>query len=348
MKKLLILVLLLSSQACANDNKRETEENQVKGKEMTRAEIFGEKPIYKLRVHMTNNTSDIAIKAKVNGVKVYENFANSKAFGLMTVNDFISNKNNTIGMMLMAKSQNISSQAKAKVTLEVFAEGKHYILNSLVLDMSKEDKTEGSTEIGVYSYDSKKGLVSDLDGQIKVGGVSVEKFNLYRRGKVTGLNVTQTFSLPTPYPKWKFLDSQNIIETTYDYMNKEEHEKLKKTPKIQALYTLDAKIRKALKDKNPQSIIDLFDERLKEKAIAVYEPFSTLKPDFLEFISKDVNDVDNELVEYSKDEHYFVIEENKKLAWLRPIEYYNKVTKLYSIYRIKYRLNKEEKWVITK
>jgi len=343
MQRLLILLLLLSLQACANDNKRETEENQVKGKEMTRAEIFGEKPIYKLRI----KAEGAAVIVKINGVEIYKNFSGSKAFMLQTVNDLIASKDNSISITL-ADEKYLSKDAWGSVTLEVFSEEKHYVLNSLVLNMSKKDKTSDSTKMGSYSYDVQKELVSNVQGKIRIGEITVEPDIMYQSDKHDGMKAKQTFSLPTPYPKWKFLDSKNIIEEDYNHLSQKEYEKLKKTPKIQALYAVDAKIRKALKSKNPQGIIDLFNERFEEGGIAFYDTPQNMKKILLEDFVEYVNNSDAELIERSEDEHYFVIEENKKLAWLRPIAYYDKKTGLYHSYNIKYRLNKEGEWVITK
>ena len=347
MRRLLIaMTVLFSIHACADDTiDKQTNNTKPQGAQMvkTRAEIFGEKPIYKLRIQAEN----VEITAKINGVTIYENFSSNKAFALETVNSLIASHNNTMSLMLTADK--LSPKARAKLMLEVFAQGKHFILNSIYVDLSQKKITQGSTPPHEYSYDAKKGgLVRDIKGKIEVGKTTVEKFDSYRRDPADGLNITQSFSLPTPFPRWKFLDSPDIIEGTYDYLNEKEHAQLKKSPKIQALYALDKKIRDALRAKQPEKVIDLFQERFEENAHAYYDTPQGIKQGFLEHLRSDVNDPDNELVEHKGDELYFVIEENRKLAWIRDIEFYNKKTKLYSGYPIKYRLNKEGEWVITK
>ena len=346
MKKLLaIVLLLLGIQACATntENKAAKEHNKAqKETAMRETEIFGKEPIYKLRI----NASNTDIKAKINGVEVYKNFSEgSRITGLVTVNDVIANGFNDMSIMLLP--YHLKPNMKATITLEVFAEGKHYILNHLSIDMSQKEITKDSTPRGRYSY-TKEGFKADNNGTIIVGDISTEKFDSYRRGKADGLNITQRVSLPTPFPRWHFLDSPDIIDKTYDYLNKEEHDKLKHSPKIQALYALDAKIRDALKAKKPQSIINLFDERFQEAAAAFYDTPQNLKKLLLDDFIEIVHNPNKTFIEYTGDDFYFVIEKNRKLVWIKPIEVYDKETGIYSTYEIKYRLNKQGKWVITR
>ncbi len=153
--------------------------------------------------------------------------------------------------------------------------------------------------------------------------------------------------MPTPFPRWRFLDSPDIIDKTYDYLDKDEYDKLKHSPKIQALYALDAKLRAALKAKNPQSIIDLFSERFEELGAAFYDTPQNMKKIQLDAFMEKLTP-DYTLLEIDKNNHYFVIEENRKLAWIKPIEYYNKRTGIYTTLEIKYRFNKQGEWVITR
>jgi len=343
-KTILLFLTLLTLHACADDtHNQQTNNTTPQGAPMvkTRAEIFGEKPIYKLRI----NSEGVAVKARINGTEVHFGGYNTRA--LETVNSLITSHDNTMSLMLI--SEKLDPKARAKLTLEVYAGGKHFILNSIYIDLSQKNITQGSTPAHEYSYDAKKGLVRDIKGKIEVGETTVEKFNSYRGEKADILNVTQSFSLPTPFPRWKFLDSQDIIDFDYDFYKEEtQYEALKKSPKIQALYALDKKIRDALRAKQPEKVIDLFQERFEEDAHAYYDTPQSLKQEFLNNWIEFVNNPDKELIEWKGDELYFVIEENRKLAWIRDIEFYDKKMKIYSDFPIKYRLNKEGEWVITK
>ena len=334
----LLFFILLNMHACA-ENKTTQGAQMIK----TRAEIFGDKPIYKIRIRAQNTE----VVAKINGVTIYENFSGNKTFALETVNNLIASYNNTMSITLSSENK-LSSNAGGCATLEVFAEGRHYVLNRVCVDMSQKNKTIDSTPPHEYSYDRKKGLVRDIQGKIEVGETILKPESMYRSEKQDGLKAVQSFSLPTPYPRWKFLDSPEIIDTDINYLSDAEYEKLKKTPNIQALYALDKKIRDALRAKEPEKVIDLFQERFEEDAHAYYDSVQSLKQEFLDNWIEFVNNPDKELTEWKGDELYFVIEENRKLAWIRDIEFYDKKTKIYSGFPIRYRLNKQGEWIITK
>ena len=343
-KPLSILLVLLNIQACAET--KDTQTSQVehnKGLQMkTDTELFGKQPVYKLRTQ----TSAAGVVVNLNGVQIYENFSEGDTFNLATVNDLITSKDNTLSITLSSE-KHLSSSAGGRVTLEVFSEGKHYIICNVTLDNSKKNKNQESTPKGIYSYDVQKGLYLDIHGKIDIGKTSLSPSMMYRSGKHDGLQSTLTFSLPTPFQRWKFLDSQNIIEEDYDDLTDDKYEQLKKSIKIQALYAIDAKIRKALKAKKPEAVLDLFNERFEENAKAYYDTPQSMRKEFLIGLKENLDDPDCELREYPENEHYFVIEKNRKLAWLRSIQFYNKKTKIYSTFHIKYRLDNKGKWVIT-
>ncbi len=308
---------------------------------------FGKEPIYKLRIKGENSV----VAVHINGVGVYENFT-GRAFALITVNDYIIHGDNNISITL-SDIKKLNPKAWGVVTLEVYyAEGgksRHHVLSRLVYDLGLKDRTGDSSRPGYYSFDDEKGMVKDEEGALIVGKIVVKPETMYRALKIDGIKATQSVRIPAPYPRWKFLDAPDIIETDYDYLSEEEYEKLKSSPKIQALYALDARIRRAFKEKRPQSVINLFDERLEEISKAVYENVLSLKSGFLEFINEFIDNPNCEPVEYDNpDDLYFVIEKNRKLAWIRPIEFYNRKTGIYRSFNIKYRLNKRGEWVITR
>ena len=345
-RTLLLLISCIFFTYAGATERRHTAQQHPQGKQMDRY-TFGKEPIYKLRIK--GGSADIDVH--INGVNVYTNVT-GRAFALITVNDYIIHGDNNISITL-SDIKKLNPKAWSVVTLEVYytegGKSRHHVLSRLVYDLGLKDKTGDSSRPGYYSFDDEKGMVEDEDGALIVGKIVVKPETMYRAEKQDGIKATQSVRIPAPYPRWKFLDAPDIIEGDYDYLSEEEYEKLKNSPKIQALYALDARIRRAFKEKRPQSVINLFDERLEQKSKAVYESFSDLKSEFLEFVANDVNDPDNEFVEYENpDDLYFVIEKNRKLAWIRPISFYNRKTGLYSIYNIRYRLNKRGEWVITK
>ena len=326
--------------------RRHTVQQHPQGTQMDRY-TFGKEPICKLRIKGQNSV----VAVHINGVGVYENFT-GRAFALITVNDYIIHGDNNISITL-SDIKKLNPKAWGVVTLEVYytkgGKSKHHVLSRLVYDLGLKEKTGDSSRPGFYSFDDERGMVEDEEGALIVGKIIAEPETMYRDMKIDGIKATQSVRIPAPYPRWKFLDAPDIIGSDYDYLSEEEYEKLKNTPKIQALYALDARIRRALKNKNPQSVIGLFGERFEEDGIAFYTPVSEMRQILLDDFIEAVNNPDKELVEYKNpDDLYFVIEKNRKLAWIRPISIYDRKTGIYGIYNIKYRLNKRGEWVITR
>ena len=346
MRGTLLLLIGCIFFAYAGAEERHTTQQHPQGKRMDRY-TFGKEPIYKLRIKGQNSV----VAVHINGVGVYEHGL-GRAFALITVNDYIIHGDNNISVTL-SDIKKLNPKAWGVVTLEVYyaKDGKqrHHTISRLVYDLGLKDKTGDSSRPGFYRFDDEKGMIPDTEGSLIVGKIIVKPETMYRRLKIDGIKATQSVRIPAPYPRWRFLDAPHIIESDYDYLSEEEYEKLKNTPKIQALYALDAKIRRALKNKNPQSIIGLFSERFEEISKAGYSDIASLKSGFLKLIISDINNPDKELVEYENpDDLYFVIEKNRKLAWIRPISIYDRKTGIYSIYNIRYRLNKRGEWVITR
>ncbi len=338
--KLTMVLALLSLSACAKNN---TSHTSTKGTNMDK-QTFGEKPIYKLRIEALN----AKVIAKINGVEVYHNFSGTQAFALETVNDYITSGDNNISMTL--SDDKLKPNVKGRIRLEVTSSrnGKRYTLTTLSYDLSIKDHTKEATPPGFYRFEEDKGMVADQHGKMVIGKIITQAETMYQTTKQDGIKATQTFSVPTPYPRWRFLDSQDIIDFDINYISMDAYKKLKNSPKIKALYAIDAKLRQALRDKKPQGVIDLFSERFEEDGIAFYDTPQNMKKILLDDFIEVVNNPNKELIEYKGDDLYFVIEENRKLAWLRPIEYYDKKTGLYKSYNIMFRLNKQGEWVITR
>ena len=280
---------------------------------------FGKEPIYKLRIRAKNADVDVYI----NGVNVYTNVT-GKAFAHITVNDYMINGDNNISLTL-SDIKKLSPKAWGVVSLEVYYTDKngtqrHHTLSRLVYDLTLKEKTGDASKPGFYRFDDEKGMIPDANGSLIIGKIVTKPETMYRSEKQDGIKATQSVRIPAPYPRWRFLDAPDIIDSDYDYLSEEEYNKLKQSPKIQALYALDAKIRQALKNKNPQSIINLFDERFQEDAAAFYDTVPNLKKLLLDDFIEVVHNPNKTFIEYTGDDFYFVIEKNRKLAWIKPIE----------------------------
>ena len=347
MRRTILLLISATMMLCAaTGTAKNTTSTTYKGNKMDR-NLFSKEPIYKLK--MRGNGKFIVF---INGVDVFRSFEKGN-HALITVNDYIVNGDNNISLTLIDRPK-LSPKAWGVVSLEVYytdklGKSRHHTLSRLVYDLTLKDKTGDASKPGFYRFDDDKGMIPDANGSLIIGKIVTKPETMYRRTKADGIKATQSVRIPAPYPRWRFLDAPNIIDSDYDYLSEEEYNKLKQSPKIQALYALDAKIRKAFKEKRIQSVVNLFNERFEEFASAFYDTVPNLKKGYIAFVQEYANNPDCELVEYpNPDDLYFVIEKNRKLVWIRPIEFHNKKTGIYRSYDIKYRLNKQGEWVITR
>jgi len=170
---------------------------------------------------------------------------------------------------------------------------------------------------------------------------------MYQNSKAKGIKLQQKFYMTNSFPRWKFLDSEDIIDTKYDNLTEAEYQVLRKTKKIQALYALDRKIREAAKGRDRAFLKKLFKERSDENAKAFYYDANSNLDGFVSSLIDIVNDPHNELIERSEKDNYFVVEENRKLAKIRPIAIKDNETGLYHRYNIQYRY-KDGEWMVTK
>jgi len=358
-KKLAILILLsmvfgLNSYASEQKEKKTQEVKVVKksaipnpyitkrqGIEMDKT-TFGEQPIFKLEIKAVNTE----ITVLINGVEVYRDFSRSQVFMEYTINDYLISGDNTIDVKLLADNQ-LHPNAQCKVTLNVYSSelDETYNLNKIVYKHGDKEQLGESTPFGSYKFD--RGLKSDLNGSIFVDRVTTEPITIYRRGKAKGIKLQQKFYLTNPFPRWKFLDSEDILSESYDNLSAEAHKELKESKKIQALYALDRKIREAAKGRDRAFLKKLFKERSDENAKAFYYDAHSNLDGFVSSLINTVNNPHNELIERSEKDNYFVVEENRKLAKIRPIAIKDNETGLYHRYNIQYRY-KDGEWMVTK
>ena len=153
--------------------------------------------------------------------------------------------------------------------------------------------------------------------------------------------------MTNPFPRWKYMDSDDILDRSYDNLSTKEYKALQKSPRIQALYDLDFKIRQAIKAKDLTYLKTLFKERTEESAKAFYGDAENVLEEFMKRFGEKVTQSEFELTSWTEEEHYFIVEENRKLARLRSISFKSKKTGLFHIYDMKFRYEKGE-WILTR
>jgi hypothetical protein len=356
---LVTLILLLIVSGCSAEEKvtRKKVElgeevyfsQKVKNPYMTKKQgvvmdkvTFGENPIFKLDIEAEN----VEITVLINGVEIYRDFTAGHASMRYTIHDYLNSGDNEITVKLFA-DEKLKKDARCKVYLNVYSSDlkKSFDLNQIVYEHDAKEPLAKSTPFGSYRLDG--GLKEDVNGSLFVDKVSTEPITTYRESKSRGVILRQKFYMTNPFPRWKYMDSDDILDRSYDNLSTEEYKALQKSPRIQALYDLDFKIRQAIKSKDLSYLKTLFVERSEESAKAFYGNAESNLKDFMERFGEKVLESEFDLTSWTEEEHYFIVEENCKLAWLRSISFKSKKTGLFHIYEMKYRYKNGE-WILTK
>jgi hypothetical protein len=346
--KLIISMLVLLSITACSDSREKVEEIKLKpysvklekGEDMNNS-IWGDKPSYKLKIKGSHSKVEVFI----NGVRIYKHFALSSCYIEYPINDYIATGENEIKVQIpTGKNVNykIDEQAKVTVSLVVHSSetGKEYTVSTIDYDNSAKDKLALSSEPKEYKIFD----ISPLDPEfVKVSQVVLKPYK-FRAGKPTnGVTIVQQVLLRTPYPRWKFLDSELITSEDMDKISDEEYEKLRATKKIQELYAIYGKIHSAIKENRVASIIDMFDERGVEMEAAFYDKEGYQK----EGLPKQFLDPENgKLKPYNPDKLYYFIEDNRKLIYIDAIKFVDK-NGFVTTFGMKFR-RENGKWILTR
>lgn len=351
-KVVLGMLVFLSITACS-DNREKVEEIKLKpysvsigkGEDMNNS-IWGDKPSYKLKIKGTHTK----ILVFINGVNVYEHFALSSCYIEYPINDYITTGKNEIKVQLISgidEKFEIDKQAKVTVNLLVYSSktGKEYTVSTIDYDNRSKDKLSLSSEAKEYKISE----ISPLDSEfVTIGSINKKTIKKYQGTDIHGIELSQTIKLRTPFPRWKFLDSEEIIDKSFDQeVSDKEYENLKSTKEIQELYAIYGKIHSAIKENNVASIIDMFDERGIEKEAAYYDPKGYNKEGQLKRLIEVSSGGDYEIRDFNPNKEFYFIEDNRKLIYLDVIRFKNKKTGMYRKFGMSFR-RENGKWILTR
>ena len=339
LKKLfLLLILLLSISLIANEKGDKKMES-----------ILENKPSFTIR--MESQYANFIVT--LNGVTVYNGTDGTPITLEMPVNHLITSGDNELKVQLLAwddTNYKLHKDLLCKVSLRVKKFGefdkKPITISKIIYDNKKENPLSDSTQKGAYS--SINNFKLDKNGDVIVSDIKQKKLTSYQWDKVEGVMLSQIINLKTPFPRWKFLDSEKIINTRFDELTKNEYYTLRQRADIKELYKAYKRIYDALEKKDVDSIIDLFDERNKEMDIAMYHNKPYYKKRLYEALKKDVNDNNRELLKWNESEMYFFIEENGKLIYIDgAITFNDKDGSTNTSYPILFR-KENGKWIISR
>lgn len=338
-KIFILSILILNISACAE------ERNTIKKKGNNVQNILMQNPSFYLEI----KGSDTKIQVFINGVKIYTNYSRGDFYTKYPINTSITSGKNEIKMNLIAgKNQEykLDNKANTKINLIVksFKTGEEYIISTLKYTFNKDNEIEGSTFKG--NYNSLESFVKDKNGNVFVDNIAITSYTMKAGKKYGGKSILQDVYFKTSYPRWKFLDSENIISKNLELYSNEEYDELKQTPAIQELYNIYTQIHTALKNKQPEKIIHLFKERNEEFDLAWdYKPGTVEKSNF-EGIKEEIDNPDNELVDFTPSKNAFFIEDNLKLIKVKAIAYNSKKGGS-TRFNISFR-RENGKWILTR
>ena len=348
MKKILYLfslLALLSLSSCATEK-----HTQTKGATpMQLPQAYGTKPNYRLKIEGGGDMIEVFL----NGSKMFHDFSRSHFSTIYPVNNYVTSGENELRVRFFAsKAQQLRLNPKGwfMVSLQIEdAKGKWQKLGGIVYDASAKKPTADSAHEGYYTLEAGKGFkVVALPSEAEVNKVETHEQSIRGTYKVNALNFTQKLTFPTPFPRWKFLDSEDIVGEEYFSYSIKEYEKFRQSSKMQKLYDAYEEIMGLLERKEIDKLIKLFDERSLEYAYAFRDSKEKLMQDLAQDFKDQCNDPNYELVPFERDKKYFFIEENRKIAYIPgTIKFKKKGVFFYSKYGAKFRWDGKN-WILTR
>ena len=344
LKNLLLVVVLFSITAC--NSKESVEDVKLKpysvklekGLDMN-GSIWGDKPSYKLKI----KGMYAEIEVLVNGVSVYKHFDLTSCYREQPINHLVTTGENEIKVLLVPDNA-MHERAKVTVSLEVHSSenGRVYTLSTIDYDEEAKDKLAKSSEAREYERSYLSPLTPET---IKVSGLEQKRITGYQGDRINGIALTQKVSFRTPFPRWKFLDSEDTSSTTFDEPSETTaYEAFKSTKEMQELYAIYEEIHRAIKEGKISSIIDMFDERSTEMDRAYYRKKGYNKEGLVERLV-DVS-TNWEIREFNPKKTDYFIENNRKLIYLKVIRFKNS-DGLYRTLGMTFRRD-NGKWILTR
>ena len=318
--KLLLLLMLVTLQAYSNEQIETSKE-----KKAIQNNILMKKPSFNLQISCQNTIFELTL----NGATVYEYTMLYPVSFEHNINDFITTGNNKLEILMLNRGKNLA-KCEVKLVVREFDnfESEEKIL-TLAYDYSAKNPLENSTPKG--HYDSSAGFKATPNGDVFVGEAKVEPFENMPLYPLAGVNASLEFSLETPFPRWKFLDGEKILNKPYYALTLKEAQFLQKNdPKLKKLYELNHKIYLAAKAKDLDKLMSFFKTRTKELAIATHSTEDDIESTTRRAFEKAMNNSKDALIEISEEDwtkhkRTFVVEKGNNLAYLKAILSWNSI-----------------------
>jgi hypothetical protein len=349
MKKILYILsalMLISLNACANEHQTN---NKQGANSMQLPQAYGTKPSYRLHIEGFGDMIEVFF----NGSKIFYDLSGSQITTVYPINDYVTTGKNLL-MTRLVSPQNKNYKFNPKGWFEVYlevrdAKGDWQRLGGIHYDASAKDTTAQSTPEGYYALEAGKGFKAvALPAEAEVYKVKTKSEKKRNRVKINTKEFTQVIIFPTPFPRWKFLDSEDIVDVNIENITEQEYEKLRKSPKMQKLYDAYEEIFSLLQKRQVDQVMKIFKERTDELAYAFRETKTELEKKLATSLKEDLDNPQYELVPFERTQKYFFIDENKKLAYIPgTIKFKKKDAFIYQKYNMKFRWDGKN-WILTR
>jgi hypothetical protein len=292
------------------------------------------------------------VQAFVNGVTVFESYNMRRSTMQVPVNSSLTSGDNEFVLKVWAaESTDFKMLPEARATARLYVydrDGKEHLVSQLAYSEKAGDKFIESSKAGMYTWDKGFKEVT-AGGELILSPIDVNYPQALNGNKVNGTELVQIITMPTKLPRWKFLDSEDILDKDYDLLSDEEYEALKETQLIKDLYAQYDRIHEGLSNNKVDSIIDMFDERSAEFDIAFNRPIGSFKKGLAEKF-KGESLKGGELEAFNHSDSYFYIDRNNKLAYVESAISFKRPDSIgggYSTYGMTFRLE-NGKWILTR
>jgi len=223
----------------------------------------------KIHYRLEIKTEGMRYDAMINGITLQKDPDGLPLTVEIPVGQFLRTGKNTLDLRLYPwdETDTINSREDSciSLTLKMHREDREDLGGIIISQLkytAKDDIKgtgfESSTPEGRYKFTDK--LIFDNEGDYKILGTAIKKLSFFEGAK----EITQEIHMQTPYPEWAFFRGNSIPKL--GSLPKEEYLNQFKPPLFEK-YEL---IHDALKRKDIDSIMPLFEERNRELEIAFY------------------------------------------------------------------------------
>jgi hypothetical protein len=267
------------------------------------------KPVFTLRLNM----QDCRYSVELNGVQINRNDSGDSLTVNIPVNHWMRTGANeiTLSLLTFKGKYPISADARCEVSLQVRPDDgtnaqtvtiSHLVFSGKLASVGSKG-TEGSTAAG--QYDSKRQFYPVRKGDVTISETTIGPDPTAKESK----QARQTITLTTPFPEWAFFKSDNLPDVFT--MADAEYDRY-----LDSVLVHYKRISDAIKNKNVDSILPMFEERNREIDQAFYSPPGTTAEKIATALKDAANDPDLEPLEVKADHLMTRTHDNNKLLEL--------------------------------